>query len=316
LELAMVDPAPWFWAGFVVILAALLAFDLGVVGRQKSRIGVRESLLLTAGYVSVALLFGGAVFIFEGADKGLEYLTGYLLEKGLSVDNIFVFVLIFGHFQVPREYQHRVLFWGLLGALAMRAALIFAGTALLARLDWAIYVFAVIVIASGIRLLAKGEGAPDLEDNRILKFLRRHLRVTKDYDGRRFFVRRAGARYATPLTLTLVLIETSDLIFAFDSIPAIFGVTRDPFIIYTSNAFAILGLRALYFAVAGLMRRFELLHYGLAIMLILIGVKMIVGEFVEIPVWLTLSVTLLIIAGSVGLSLIRNRQAAASDTAS
>jgi TerC family integral membrane protein len=176
-------------------------------------------------------------------------------------------------------------------------------------------VFAAIVIASGIRLLAKGEGEPDLEDNRILKFLRRHVRVTQDYDGRRFFVRREGVRYATPLALTLVLIETSDLIFAFVSIPAIFGVTRDPFIIYTSNAFAILGRRALYFAVAGLMRRFELLHYGLATLLILIGVKMIVGEFVEIPVWLTLSVTLLIIAGSVGLSLIRNRQAAASDTA-
>lgn len=310
----MPDASPWFWAGFIAVLAALLAFDLGVVGRQKRRIGVRESLLLTAGYVTVALLFGGAVFIFEGTDKGLSYLTGYLLEISLSVDNIFAFVLIFGHFQAPREYQHRVLFWGVLGALIMRAVMIFAGTALLARLDWLIYGFAAIVIASGIRLLAKAESAPDLEDNRILKFLRRHLRVTKDYDGRRFFVRRAGVRYATPLLLTLVLIETSDLIFAFDSIPAIFGVTRDPFIIYTSNAFAILGLRTIYFSVAGLMRRFELLHYGLAILLVLIGVKMIAGAFVEIPVWLTLSATLLILGSSIGLSLIRNRHAAASDS--
>ena len=312
----MIDTSPWFWGAFVVVLLALLAFDLGVVGRQKSRIGVRESLLLTGGYVTVALLFGGAVFIFEGTGKGLEYLTGYLLEKSLSVDNIFVFVLIFGHFQVPREYQHRVLFWGVLGALIVRAVMIFAGTALLTRLDWLIYLFAVIVIGSGIRLLVKGEGAPDLEDNRILKFLRRHMRVIKDYEGRRFFVRREGVRYATPLALTLVLIETSDVIFAFDSIPAIFGVTRDPFIIYTSNAFAILGLRTLYFAVAGLMRRFELLHYGLATVLILIGVKMIADEFLEIPVWLTLSVTLLILAGSIGLSLIKNRQAAASDRTS
>ncbi len=311
----MVETPLWFWGVFVAVLVALLAFDLGVVGRQKSRIGVRESLLLTAGYVAVALLFGGAVFIVEGTGKGLEYLTGYLLEKSLSVDNIFVFVLIFGHFQVPREYQHRVLFWGILGALGLRAAMIFAGTALLTQLDWVIYVFAAIVIGSGIRLLVKGEGDPDLDDNRILKFLRRHMRVTKDYEGRRFFVRREGVRYATPLALTLVLIETSDLMFAFDSIPAIFGVTRDPFIIYTSNAFAILGLRALYFAVAGLMRRFELLHYGLAVVLILIGVKMIAGEFVEIPVWLTLSVTLLIIGGSIGLSLIKNRQAPASDRA-
>jgi tellurite resistance protein TerC len=310
----MPDASPWFWAGFVAVLAALLVFDLGVVGRWKRRIGVRESLLLTSSYVAIALLFGGAVFLFEGADKGLSYLTGYLLEASLSVDNIFVFVLIFGHFQVPREYQHRVLFWGVLGALIMRAVMIFAGTALLTRLDWLIYGFAAIVIASGARLLAKAEGEPDLEDNRILKFLRRHMRVTKDYDGRRFFVRREGVRYATPLLLTLVLIETSDLIFAFDSIPAIFGVTRDPFVIYTSNAFAILGLRTIYFAVAGLMRRFELLHYGLAVLLILIGAKMIAGAFVEIPVWLTLAATLLILGGSISLSLIRNRRAAPSDS--
>jgi tellurite resistance protein TerC len=311
----MVNTPLWFWGGFVIVLLALLAFDLGVIGRQKSRIGIRESLLLTAGYIIVALLFGGTVFVVEGAGKGLEYLTGYLLEKSLSVDNIFVFVLIFGHFQVPREYQHRVLLWGVAGALVMRAAMIFAGTALLTRLDWVIYVFAVIVIASGIRLLAKGEGEPQLEDNRIIKFLRRHMRVTTDYEGRRFFVRREGVRYATPLALTLLFIETSDLMFAFDSIPAIFGITRDPFIIYTSNAFAILGLRALYFAVAGLMRRFWLLRYGLAIVLILIGAKMIADEFVEIPVWLTLSMTLLIIAGSIGLSLIKNRQAASGTAA-
>jgi tellurite resistance protein TerC len=312
----MVETPLWFWGVFVAILVALLVFDLGVIGRQKSRIGIRESLLLTAGYVTVALLFGGAVFIVEGTGKGFEYLTGYLLEKSLSVDNIFVFVLIFGHFQVPREYQHRVLFWGILGALGMRAAMIFAGTALLNQLDWVIYVFAVIVIASGIRLLVKGDEDPDLEDNRILRFLRRHMRVTKDYEGRRFFVRREGVRYATPLALTLLFIETSDLMFAFDSIPAIFGVTRDPFIIYTSNAFAILGLRALYFAVAGLMRRFQYLHYGLAIILILIGLKMIADQFVEIPIWATLSVTLAIIGGSVGLSMIKNRRAAASDAAS
>jgi tellurite resistance protein TerC len=300
----------WFWAAFAVLLIGLLAFDLGVIGRQRSAIGVRESLLLTAGYVAIALAFGAAIFWWRGSDDGMEYLTGFLLEKTLSVDNIFVFAVIFAHFRVPKEYQHRVLFWGVLGALLMRAVMIFGGTALINAVDWVIYLFALIVIASGVRLLRKRGEAPDLERNRLLRFVRRRVPMTKDYEGRRFFVRRDGTRCATPLFLTLVLIEASDLVFALDSIPAIFGVTRDPFIIYSSNAFAILGLRALYFAVAGMLRRFEHLDLGLAIVLILIGLKMITEGFVEIPIWLTLAATLLVIGGAILASLVSDRRRA------
>jgi tellurite resistance protein TerC len=298
----------WLWTAFGVLLVGLLAFDLIVIGRQRAAIGIRESLLLTAGYVALALLFGGAVFLWRGHQAGLEYLTGFLLEKSLSADNIFVFVVIFGHFQVPKEYQHRVLLWGVAGALVMRAIMIFAGLALLNAVDWVIYVFALIVIASGVRLLIKRDEEPDLEQNRLLKLVRRHLPMTKAYDGRRFFVHREGARCATPLLLTLLLIEASDLVFALDSIPAIFGVTRDPFIIYTSNAFAVLGLRALYFAVAGMVRRFDYLDIGLALVLILIGLKMIADGFTEIPIWLTLATVVAIVVGAILLSLVKDRR--------
>jgi tellurite resistance protein TerC len=298
----------WLWGAFGAVLVALLVFDLGVVGRQKGVITVRESLLLTAGYVIVALVFGSAVFVWQGHDAGLEYLTGFVLEKSLSIDNIFVFVLIFNHFHVPREYQHRVLFWGVLGALVMRAVMIFAGAAVLRHFEWVIYIFGAIVIASGVRIMLKSDDEPDLEQNRILRFIRVRLPMTEDYEGHRFVVHRQGTRYATPLLLALITIELTDLVFALDSIPAIFGVTRDEFIIYTSNAFAILGLRALHFAVARLMRKFIYLHYGLSIVLILIGAKMIVEGFVHIPVWLTLLTTILVIAGAVVLSLIRTRR--------
>jgi tellurite resistance protein TerC len=298
----------WLWGAFGIVLLVLLAFDLFVVGRQRSAIGIRESLLLTAGYVVIALLFGGALFVWRGTEAGMAYLTGFLLEKTLSVDNIFVFVVIFAHFQVAREHQHRVLFWGILGALAMRAVMIFAGIALINAVDWIIYLFAAIVIASGVRLLIKRDEAPDLEQNRLLRLVRRRLPMTKDYAGPRFFVRRGGTRCATPLLLTLILIETTDVVFALDSIPAIFGVTRDPLIIYTSNAFAVLGLRALYFAVAGMIRRFDHLDIGLSIVLILIGLKMVAEGFIEIPIWLTLAATLAIIGGAIVSSLAKDRR--------
>jgi tellurite resistance protein TerC len=300
------DTSLWMWGAFGGLLIALLAFDLFAVGRQRSAIGIRESLLLTAGYVVVALLFGGAIFLWRGSDDGMAYLTGFLLEKTLSFDNMFVFVVIFGHFRVPKEYQHRVLFWGILGALAMRAVMIFAGAAMINAVDWVIYVFAAIVIASGVRLLIKRGEEPNLEQNRLLKFVRRRVPMTKDYVGRRFFVRHDGTRCATPLFLTVLLIEATDLVFALDSIPAIFGVTRDPFLIYTSNAFAILGLRALYFALAGMVRRFAYLDLGLSIVLILIGLKMIAEAFVEIPIWVTLAVTLAVIGGAILTSLAKD----------
>jgi TerC family integral membrane protein len=305
----------WLWGAFGVLLVGLLAFDLIVIGRQRSAIGVKESLLLTAGYVTIALLFGGAIFVWRGHRAGLEYLTGFLLEQTLSVDNLFLFVVIFAHFQVPKEVQHRVLLWGIAGALVMRALMIFAGVALINAVDWVIYVFALIVIASGVRLLVKRDEEPDLERNRLLKLARRYLPMTKDYDGRRFFVRRAGVRYATPLLLTLILIEATDLVFALDSVPAIFGVTHDPFIIYTSNAFAILGLRALYFAVAKMVRRFDYLDVGLALVLILIGFKMIADGFIEIPIWLTLATVVGIIGGAVLLSLAKERRRSRESTA-
>jgi tellurite resistance protein TerC len=309
------DTSLWMWGAFGVLLIALLAFDLFVGGRQRSAIGIRESLLLTAGYVVVALLFGGAIFLWRGADDGLAYLTGFLLEKTLSLDNMFVFVVIFAHFQVPREYQHRVLFWGILGALAMRAVMISAGLALISAVDWIIYLFALIVIASGVRLLMKRGKEPDLEQNRLLAFVRRRVPLTKEYAGRRFFVRRDGTRCATPLFLTVLLIEATDLVFALDSIPAIFGVTRDPFLVYTSNAFAILGLRALYFALAGMVRRFQYLDLGLSIVLILIGLKMIAEGFIEIPIRVTLAVTLAVIGGAILASLAKNRRAARESAA-
>jgi tellurite resistance protein TerC len=305
----------WLWCAFGAVLIALLAFDLFVVGRQRSAIGIRESLLLTAGYVVVALLFGGAIFLWRGADDGMAYLTGFLLEKTLSLDNMFVFVVIFAHFQVPKEYQHRVLFWGILGALVMRAVMIFAGAALINAVDWVIYVFAAIVIASGVRLLMKRGEEPDLERNRLLRMVRSHVPMTKEYAGRRFFVRRDGTRYATPLFLTVLLIEATDLVFALDSIPAIFGITRDPFLVYTSNAFAVLGLRALYFALAGMVRRFQYLDLGLSIVLILIGLKMIAEAFVEIPIWVTLAVTLVVIGGAILASLAKDRRAARGSAA-
>jgi len=223
-------------------------------------------------------------------------------------EGLVVFVVIFAHFQVPKEHQHRVLLWGVAGALVMRALMILAGIALLNAVDWVIYVFALIVIASGVRLLIKRDEDPDLEQNRLLKLVRRFLPMTRSYDGRRFFVRRDGARCATPLLLTLILIEASDLVFALDSIPAIFGVTRDPFLIYTSNAFAVLGLRALYFAVAGMVRRFDYLDVGLSLVLILIGLKMIAEGFIEIPIWLMLSSVVGLIGGAVLLSLAKERR--------
>jgi tellurite resistance protein TerC len=295
-----------FWAAFGVIIAAALAFDLGVVGRKKGTIGVTFAAWLSVGYIALALAFGAGVYLLKGHQEGLEYFAGYALEKSLSLDNIFVFVVIFSQMKVPAEARHKVLFWGVIGALVMRAGMIFAGAALLHAMEWMIFVFGAIVIASGLKLLFRKDEPPDPEDNRLLRLLRRWLPMTKQYDGRRFLTTGDdGKRYATPLMAALVVVESSDLLFALDSIPAIFGITRDPFIVYTSNAFAILGLRALFFAVAGLIDKLRYLHYGLALLLVLIGIKMIVGEFVEIPVWVTLGGTVLLLAATTAASLLR-----------
>jgi tellurite resistance protein TerC len=299
----MADSVP-FWTGFILTVTAALAFDLFVMGRKR-QITVRASLWLTAAYVVVSLLFGGAIAIQEGADAALTYLAAYVLEKSLSLDNIFLFLVVFRHFQVPHGYEHRVLVWGVMGALVLRGILIFAGLALVNAVQWVIYLFGLVVILSGVRLLTRGEKPPELEHNRLLRFLRRHVPMTQQYHGRHFFVRTDGKLFATPLFAVILLIESTDLLFALDSIPAVFGISRDPFIVYTSNVFAILGLRALYFALAGVVGRFHYLHHGLALVLVLIGTKMLVEPFFHLPTVVTMLITLILLTGSIAWSIFR-----------
>lgn len=305
----------WFWLAFLAIVLALLAFDLGVLHRDQHEIEMRESLLLYSGYFSVGVAFGGWVWWQLGATKALEFYTGFLVEQSLSMDNVFVMAMILGFFGIPRKYQHRVLFWGILGAIVLRAIMIGLGTALVQQFDWILYVFGAFLLFTGVKMLLSKdhEEHPDLSQNRLLIFLRRHVRVTDDLHEGRFLVRQhhtASGKtllYATPLLLALVLIELADLVFAVDSVPAVFAITQDPFIVYTSNIFAILGLRALYFALAALMHRFVYLKYALAIVLIFIGGKIFLHGFVKVPALLSLSVTLGVLAGGVLMSLLKTR---------
>lgn len=300
----------WMWIGFNLLVLVLLALDLGVLHRRGREIGVREALLLSLGYVTLALLFGAGVHLGLGPQAGTEYLTGYLIEKSLSLDNLFVFVLIFQHFGVPKDCQHKVLFWGILGALVMRATLILAGAAIISAFHWVVYVFGAFLVFTGIKMLVTVGQEPNMENNRIALFMRRHFRVTEGFEGRRFFARRGQALYLTPLFVVLVLIEFTDVLFALDSIPAIFTITTDPFIVYTSNVFAILGLRALYFALAGIIHRFHYLKYGLSLVLVLVGVKMLVNAWFGgpvVPTQATLGLTAAILGGSVLFSMLKTR---------
>jgi len=299
----------WHWVGFNLLVLILLAFDLGVLHKNHREVGVKESLWLSLGYFVLSLGFSGLIFHFEGRQAGLEFLTGYLIEKSLSIDNIFVFVLIFTHFQVPKKAQHTVLFWGVLGALVMRTILILAGAAVISAFHWVIYVFGAFLILTGIKMLMTINDVPDLSGNRVTRFMRRHFRVTEGYKGERFMVRQNGARFITPLLIVLVLVEFSDVVFALDSIPAIFAITKDPFLVYTSNVFAILGLRALFFALAGIIHRFHYLKYGLSFVLVVVGSKMVVNAALG-PVIQTewaLFATAVIIGSSVWLSILRTR---------
>jgi tellurite resistance protein TerC len=301
---------PWMWAAFFVLVGLLLAFDLGVLHRKNREIGVREALMLSAFYIVLALIFSGGVFHFIGKQQGYEFLIAYLVEKSLSLDNIFVFVLIFSHFAVPPQYQHRVLFWGILGAILMRGAIIAAGAALINQFSWILYVFGAFLVFTGIKMLIASDAEPDMENNRLIQWARRRFHVTKEYHGQKFFIVENGKRLMTPLFLVLLLVEVSDVIFAVDSIPAVFAVTQDPFIVFTSNIFAILGLRALYFALAAIIHRFEYLKYGLSIILIFIGIKMLVNHYFEekiISTELGLGVTVGIIAVSMVISLVKTR---------
>jgi tellurite resistance protein TerC len=304
----MPETSLWLWAGFNLFILAMLALDLGVFHRKSHEVSMREATIWSLVWVALALVFNAGIFYFQGSEAGIQFFTGYLIEKSLSVDNIFVFALLFSYFAVPPAYQHRVLFWGILGALVMRAAFILAGAALLAKFHWIIYVFGAFLILTGIKMAIFRNQEMDPGKNPVLRLVRRLIPVTEDNRKDRFFVREKGVLMATPLFLVLVLVETTDLVFAVDSIPAIFAVTNDPFIVYTSNVFAILGLRSLYFVLAGVMRKFSYLKLGLSAVLVFVGVKMTLVDVYKIPSAVSLGVIATILTVSIIASLRKSRR--------
>jgi tellurite resistance protein TerC len=280
----------WIWVGFVGFLLAMLAVDLFVFHRHAHAVSTREAVVWSVVWITLGLLFGALVWVWQGSTAAGEYLAGYLIEKSLSVDNIFVFALVFSYFAVPAAYQHRVLFWGVLGAIIFRAIFIAAGAAMLDAFHWIIYLFGAFLVLTGIKMVRHQDGEVHPDRNPALRLLRRLVPITPTYHGKRFFVRLDGRLWATPLFAVLLVMETTDVIFAVDSIPAIFAVTRDPFLVFTSNAFAILGLRALYFLLAGMMGRFVYLKTGLGVLLGFVGVKMLASEVYKMPIWASLAV--------------------------
>jgi tellurite resistance protein TerC len=296
------------WIAFNIFILGILAIDLGVFHRTAHKVSLREASVWSVVWVSLAMFFNLAIYYLWGAEKALEFLAGYLIEKSLSVDNIFVFLMIFSYFAVPAVYQHRVLFWGILGALIMRAIFIAAGTALLNAFDWAIYFFGGFLIVTGVKMLLAGDQKLEPEKNPAVRLLRHVMQVSEKYHGQSFFVRLNGRLWATPLLVVLVVVETTDVIFAVDSIPAIFAVTQDPFIVYTSNVFAILGLRAMYFLLAGIMEMFCYLRVGLSFVLCFVGAKMLLVDFYKIPIGMSLGVVASILILSVLASLLPQRK--------
>jgi tellurite resistance protein TerC len=296
---------PIFWLAFTVFVVALLLLDLLVFNRQAHEIKLREALGWSAFWVALSLCFNGLVYRTMGHQAGLQWLTGYLVEKALSVDNLFVFLLIFSYFKVPPQYQHRILFWGVMGALLLRAIFILVGGALLARFHFLIYPLGVFLVYTGIRMgLSSNDPKIDPESNPVVRFLSRHLPITRQMEEGKFFVRKDGLHFATPLFVVLVMVETTDVVFAVDSIPAILAITRDTFIVFTSNVFALLGLRAMYFALASMMRLFHHLHYGLSLILVFIGAKILLENTVRIPMPVALGVVGSLLVLSVVASLI------------
>jgi len=300
--------SPALWGGFLVFVLAMLALDLGVFHRKSHEVTVREAAIWSGVWFALAAVFGAGLYFMAGPQRALEFATGYVIEKALAVDNIFVFVVIFAAFRIPAIHQHRVLFWGVLGALAMRAAFIFAGSALLERFHFTIYVFGAILVATGIKLLVQRNDTSDPEKSFAVRILRRVVPLHPHLAGGRFTIIRNGKRLATPLFVALVAVEVTDLIFAVDSIPAIFAVTRDPFIVFTSNIFAILGLRSLYFLLAGIIEKFVYLKVGLAFVLVFVGVKMALIDLVKIPILTSLGVIAAILIVSVVASLVVTRR--------
>jgi tellurite resistance protein TerC len=300
----MVATNIWIWVGFIAFVLAMLALDLGVFHRKVHEVRPKEAGIWTAIWVTLALVFAAGLYLFAGRHVALTFLTGYVVEEALSADNIFVMVLIFEYFRVPKICQHRVLFYGILGALIMRGLFIALGAALIARFHWILYVFGAMLVVTGIRMGIKSDDEFNGDQNRIVRAARRLLPFSKEFHGKHFFVIEGGRRLATPLLLVLILVELTDLVFAIDSIPAIFGVTTDPFIVFTSNIFAVLGLRSLYFLLAAVVERFHLLKYGLALILSFVGFKMLTERFIEIDVALSLSIILGLLALSIAASLI------------
>ena len=305
------ENTPLFWLLFITFIIGLLLLDLLVFNRNAHEIKLREALGWSAFWVALSLAFNYVVYRTMGPQAGLQWLTGYLVEKALSVDNLFVFLLIFSYFKVPAQYQHRILFWGVLGALILRAVFILVGGALLARFHFLIYLLGAFLMYTGVKMGLSGD-APEIdpEHNPVVRFLSRHLPITRQIEGDQFFVRRDGVRFATPLFVVLVMVETTDVVFAADSIPAILAITRDTFIVFTSNVFALLGLRAMYFALASMMRLFHYLHYGLSLILVFIGAKILLESFFAIPMPVALGVVGGLLVLSVLASLVWPRQAA------
>jgi tellurite resistance protein TerC len=298
----------WFWIAFNAFVLGMLALDLGVFHRKAHAVTMREAGIWSAVWVALALAFNAGLYFVWGAEPALQFLTGYLIEKSLSVDNVFVFVMLFSFFAVPEKYQHRVLFWGVLGALVMRGVFIMAGAYMLQQFHWIIYVFGAILLITGIKMARRVE-AYDPSSNPVLKLARRLLPLTDRYHGQKFWVKEAGKWVATPLFLVLLLVEATDLLFAIDSIPAIFAVTQEPFLVYTANVFAILGLRAMYFLLAGVVHRFVYLKYGLAAVLVFVGAKMMLVDVYKVPVVASLAVIAVLIGGAIVVSLRRGGRA-------
>ncbi len=295
----------FLWAGFIAFVLIMLVIDLGVFHRKSHSVRMKEALIWCAVWISLALLFGAGVFHFRGPAKGLEFLTGYLIELSLSLDNLFVFLLIFSYFRVAPTLQHKVLYWGILGALVMRALMIAGGVALINRFHWIIYIFGAFLVFTGIKMLFSGDTEIEPEKNPIIRLARKIFPVSPHFAGDHFFTRIDGKRMATPMFLVLLMIESTDLVFAVDSIPAILAITRDTFIVYTSNVFAILGLRSFYFALAGMFYKFRYLKVGLSVVLAYVGVKMLISSWYKIPTAISLAVIVLMIGGSILVSFLR-----------
>jgi len=294
----------YVWIGFLAFVLLMLALDLGVFHRKSHEVKIKEALIWSAVWISIALLFNYGIYVYMGEVKAMEFLTGYIIEKSLSIDNLFVFIMIFSYFNVDKKYQHKVLFWGIIGALIMRSIFIFAGVALINKFHWIIYIFGAFLIFTGFKMLFQKDEKMDPNKNPLVKLFKRFYPVTDEMHGDRFFVKVNAKTFATPLFVVLLLVEFTDLIFAVDSIPAIMAITSDPFIIFTSNVFAILGLRALYFALAGITQYFHYIKYGLSAILVFVGVKMVLVDFYKIPVMISLFTILGILVISVVASLL------------